>query len=153
MKIEALSAETATGLLPDLAVVLMDAVRNGASVGFLEPLGMEEASAYWRRVIAEIPAGLRVLFGAFDGDGRLVGTAQLALDGRANGRHRAEVQKVLVRSSARRHGVGAQLMSRIEAEAVHRGRRLLFLDTSTGPGGATDFYAALGYTFVGGIPE
>ena len=46
---EALSAETATGLLPELAVVLMGAVRNGASVGFLEPLGSEEATAYWNK--------------------------------------------------------------------------------------------------------
>ena len=31
--------------------------------------------------------------------------------------------------------------------------RLLFLDTSEGPGGARDFYESLGYTYAGGIPD
>jgi ribosomal protein S18 acetylase RimI-like enzyme len=44
-------------------------------------------------------------------------------------------------------------MRRIEAEAAGRGRRLLFLDTSQGTGGARRFYENLGYTFAGSIPD
>lgn len=152
MTIDPISPEAANRLLPELSALLIDAVRHGASVGFVEPLLEPDALAYWRRVLHELPTGNRLLLGAFENAG-LVGTAQLALEPRANGRHRAEVQKVLVHSSARRRGVGAALMARVEAEANARGLRLLFLDTSTGRGGATAFYEALGYTLVGSIPD
>jgi ribosomal protein S18 acetylase RimI-like enzyme len=133
--------------------LLTDAVRHGASIGFLNPLTRSEAAAYWQKIMADLPLGYRLLLGAFDEAGRLVGSAQLALEARANGRHRAEVQKVLVLAAARRRGVGAALMARIESEAQARGLQLLFLDTSCGPGGAVDFYRRLGYVFVGSIPD
>jgi GNAT superfamily N-acetyltransferase len=88
-----------------------------------------------------------------DDGGRIVGSAQLGLELRANGRHRAEVQKVMVRHAARGRGIGAALMRRIEDEARTRGRTLLFLDTSVGRSGAVEFYTRLGYTPCGGIPD
>lgn len=153
MKIELLPPDAAHQRGPELDKLLIDAVAHGASVGFLHPLSDEEAATYWRKVLADLPLGNRLLFGAFSNDGRLIGTAQLAREPRANGRHRAEVQKVLVDSSARRRGVGAALMARLEREAVGRGVRLLFLDTSDGPGGAVEFYRQLGYSHAGGIPD
>lgn len=153
MKIEALAIDEASRRTPELIALLIDAVRHGASIGFIEPLEEGEAGAYWRGVLADLPAGRRVLLAALDEEGRLLGSAQLALEPRANGRHRAEVQKVLVFAAARRRGIGAALMGAAETEARARGRRLLFLDTSAGAGGATAFYEALGYTFVGGIPD
>lgn len=153
MKIETLTSESASRCLPELVALLSDAVKHGASVGFVAPLGVDEASAYWRGIIDDLGGETRVLFGAFDDGNRLIGSAQLALERRANGRHRAEVQKVLVLASARRCGIGAALMARIEAEAAARRRTLLFLDTSSGAGGATSFYDALGYRLVGSIPD
>jgi ribosomal protein S18 acetylase RimI-like enzyme len=94
-----------------------------------------------------------LLFAAFDDSGRLVGGAQLVLEQRANGRHRAEVQKVMVLAARRGCGIGAALMTRVEAEAQAHDRTLLFLDTSVGEVGATKFYERLGYTFAGGIPD
>jgi len=152
MTIEQLNRNQARERLPELEALLHDAVSHGASVGFLHPLDARESKAYWGKVIDELETA-RVFLAAIDERSRLVGAAQLALESRPNGRHRAEVQKLLVLSSGRRQGIGAALMREIEAEAVRRGRTLLFLDTSTGKGGATEFYLRLGYALAGGIPD
>lgn len=151
--IASLSPDEARRRAPELGALLADAVRHGASVGFVEPLGTSELEAYWAKVVTELAAGTRVLLGALEDGAQLVGSAQLALESRANGSHRAEVQKVLVLAAARKCGVGRALMRRVEVEARARGLRLLFLDTSQGSGGATAFYEALGYTFAGSIPD
>jgi acetyltransferase len=101
VKIDLLSGEAVTARLPELGGLLADAVLHGASVGFVLPLAGGEVEAYWRAVGAEVTAGRKLLFAAFDEGGRLVGSAQLALESRANGRHRAEVQKVMVLAAPR----------------------------------------------------
>jgi len=153
VQIERLNGETARARLPGLDGLLIDAVRNGASVGFVLPFTDGEVEDYWHKVCGDVTAGHRLLFAAFDDGGRLVGSAQLALEPRANGRHRAEVQKVMVLAAHRGRGIGAALMARVEAEAWARDRVLLFLDTSAGESGATKFYERLGYTLAGGIPD
>ena len=153
MRIELISPANLTARAAEFAGLLRDAVEHGASIGFTRPLTEGELAEYWRRVGVEITAGNKILLAALDDKGGLIGSAQLALESRANGRHRAEVQKVMVWAARRDHGIGSSLMARVEAEARARGRRLLFLDTSTGGGGAVKFYERLGYTFAGGIPE
>ena len=44
-------------------------------------------------------------------------------------------------------------MHDLERHARERLIRLVFLDTSEGPGGARGFYERLGYTYAGGIPD
>lgn len=139
--------------LHDFGALLRDAVEHGASMGFMRPLERSEAEAYWNGVAAQVAAGNKVLLAAHGADGSLLGSAQLALEMRANGLHRAEVQKLMVRHDARGRGYGAALMARIEQEARAAGRTLLFLDTSVGRSGAVDFYTRLGYTLCGGIPD
>ena len=134
-------------------MLLVDAVHHGASVGFVLPLADDGVRAYGRKVWADVDAGQRLLIVAFDKAGRLVGSAQVALEPRANGRHRAEVQKVMVLASHRSRGIGAALMARVEAEACARGRLLLHLDASVGEGGATQFCDRLGDGYAGGIPD
>lgn len=153
MRIEHLISEPPPAVLAHFSDLLIDAVAHGASIGFLGAVTREEAAAYWRKIFADIPDRGRVVFAAFDDTGRLAGTAQLALELRPNGRHRAEVQKVLVWHAARGRGIGAALMVRVEAEARARGRTLLFLDTSIGEAGAVKFYDRLGYALAGGIPD
>ena len=137
----------------ELAELLMACVEGGASIGFLAPLERGEAEAYWAKIAAELPAGSRVLLVAREpGTRQIVGAAQLACETKANGRHRAEVQKVMVRPSHRRRGIAGRLMQEIEAVAAARGVWLLFLDTSDSHAGARGFYEALGYVYVGGIP-
>lgn len=145
---EELAARTA-----EFAALLRDAVEHGASIGFTLPLADAEVADYWRQVAAGTAAGHRRVLVARDAAGRLLGSAQLALEMRANGRHRAEVQKVLVLAACRGAGVGGALMAHLEAEARADGRTLLFLDTSVGAGGAVRFYERLGYTPAGGIPD
>ena len=153
MRIELLTTESAPALLAQLTDLLIDAVAHGASLGFLSVITREEVADYWRKIFTDLAGGGRLVLAAFDGVGRLTGAAQLALELRPNGRHRAEVQKVLVFHAARGRGIGAALMTRVEAEARVHGRTLLFLDTSVGEAGAVKFYERLGYALAGGIPD
>lgn len=130
--------------LDGLAELLLDAVAGNASVGFAADLTPEEARAWWRA------GGSDVLLVARDG-GRIVGTGQLRFSGYRNGRHRAEVAKLMVHSSARRRGIAAALMEALEAEAAAAGKSLLFLDTESGSG-AESLYRSLGWTEAGAIP-
>lgn len=133
--------------------LLRDAVDHGASIGFTHPLAEAEVMDYWRKVGADIAAGTKLLFAARDEGGRLLGSGQLALEMRRNGRHRAEVQKLLVFAARRGAGTGSALMRALEEAARTHGRTLLFLDTSVGESGAMRLYERLGYTQCGGIPE
>jgi ribosomal protein S18 acetylase RimI-like enzyme len=150
LNIHRLSAQEAEDRLPELVALLQDAVDNGASVGFLPPLTEAEASAYWQGVVDSLHGSNRVMIVANEGTS-LVGTVQLVLEGRANGRHRAEVSKLLVHTTARRHGVGTALMRAVEEAAQSHGRSLLVLDTVLGDDGQR-LYAALGYETAGVIP-
>ncbi|HXA71869.1 MAG TPA: GNAT family N-acetyltransferase, partial [Stellaceae bacterium] len=62
-----------------LALVLIDCVDGGASVGFMHPLSMETALAFWRRVGREVEKGARALLIAEDAAG-IVGTVQIVLE-------------------------------------------------------------------------
>ena len=134
--------------------LLRSCVHGGASLGFLAPLPDSEAVDYWSDLAPQIQSGSRTVLVAREGtDGRIVGSGQLAFESKRNGRHRAEVCKVMVLPSHRRRGIAARLMSELERHARDRSIRVLFLDTSEGAGGACDFYETLGYTYAGGIPD
>ena len=137
--------------IPDLAALLVDAVESGASVGFVLPLSLEEASAWWRGLTPEVAAG-RVVVLLLRVDGRALGTAQLRLASLPNSTHRAEVAKVLVHREARRRGIGVTLMATIEHAARSRGRSLLVLDTIAGSD-AVRLYERLSWTRAGEIPR
>jgi GNAT superfamily N-acetyltransferase len=138
--------------LADLSEVLIDCASRGASVGFMNPLPRDKADAFWRDVAANAATGERALWVARDGGGRVVGTVQLVFMQKENQPHRAEVSKLLVHSSARRHGLGARLMQAAEQCAREAQRSLLVLDTATG-GGAEGLYERLGWQVVGQVPN
>ncbi len=133
-----------------LVTLLIDSVADNASVGFLAPLSVDAATAYWSGLVPGLARGSRLLFVARDA-GRIVGSVQLALAGQANGAHRAEVQKLLVHTSARRRGLGSELMRALERAAIQAGRTLLVLDTRVGDP-ASRLYERLGYVLAGDIP-
>jgi acetyltransferase len=153
MTIEIISAEALGRRGAGLAALLRDAVEHGASIGFTLPLSESDVSEYWRKVAADVVAGHKLVLAAIDSEGQVAGSVQLALEPRANGRHRAEVQKLMVLAARRGAGLGAELMRRVEKEAAARQRSLLFLDTSEGAAGARRFYEKLGYSYVGSIPD
>lgn len=152
MLITPLTAADFPSAEPDLVALLRDCVHGGASIGFLAPLEESEALDYWRGVAPQVAAGSRTVLVARDDEGRIAGSAQLAYESKPNGRHRAEVCKVMVLQSHRGRRIAAQLMDALERCARERSLRLLFLDTSEGKGGAQRFYESLGYTYAGGIP-
>jgi ribosomal protein S18 acetylase RimI-like enzyme len=153
MKVELLSGTETLRRQSELTALMIDAVEHGASIGFTMPLAEAELERYWQEVASDVASGGKELLVALDERGHVIGSAQLALVSRPNGRHRAEVQKVMVKHTLRGRGIGAALMARLEQEAQAGGRTVLFLDTSTGSSGATVFYRRLGYSFVGSIPN
>lgn len=153
MFIESLTSQSGSALFPELSRLLTECVQGGASIGFLAPLSETDAASYWRKVVGEIDGGFRTILVARAAPAaEVTASAQIVFESRANGRHRAEIQKVMVRPAYRRRGIAAALMTELELRATERGTRLLFLDTSDGHGGARGFYDALGYVYVGGIP-
>lgn len=137
-------------MLRGLVEILIDCVEGGASVGFMLPLTPERATAFWRRVAAEVAAERRLLLVAEDEAG-LSGTVQLVLDLPENQPHRADLAKMQVHRRARHRGVGAALLRAAEAAALARGRHLLVLDAVTGGDGAR-LYERMGWKRVGDIP-
>ena len=150
-KLEYLNVAEALAHLDELKALLLDAVESGASIGFLDNVSEEDIERYWLEQIAELPES-RYLFVAKDEKGDLHGAAQLALGTKANGMHRAEVQKVLVHSSARRKGLGRRLMEELESVAAELDIRLLVLDTIKFEA-AEKMYPKLGYVRAGELPD
>jgi acetyltransferase len=151
VSVERLDHAAARAAMPALVDILRDSVDRGASVGFLPPLGEVEATEYWRDVVTAVGEGSRVLLAARQ-RGVFVGTAQLDLCARANGRHRAEVTKVMVLSSVRRHGIGRELMLACDAHARRLGRTTLVLDTRQGDP-SERLYRSTGWVYAGAIPR
>ena len=151
LTIDRLAADEAQRAGDDLVALLRNVVDDGASIGFLPPLDAEEARAYWQGVIEDLRRGPRVLLVARVA-GALVGSVQLDPATRPNGRHRAEVQKLMVHSAARRNGVGRALVAAVEEVARELGRSLLVLDTRRGDV-AEHLYRNAGYVQAGIIPN
>jgi acetyltransferase len=149
--LEWLTAENVDATLPELAVLLIDAVESGASIGYMLPYEPADIQSYWQGVAAAVKADRKWLVVARLGDGSLVGTAQIEPAGKANGRHRAEVQKVIVTSRLRKHGIGKKLMTEFETYARSKGRTLLLLDTRANDAGER-LYTACGWTCFGVVP-
>jgi ribosomal protein S18 acetylase RimI-like enzyme len=141
----------AQGYIGALESLLRDAVESGASIGFVLPLEESDVRGYWREVGEAMSAGSRRLLGAFDG-GQLMGAVQLDLAGKANARHRAEVQKLLVHRQARRRGIARMLMLRVEQLALSLGRTLLVLDVRLNDP-AQRLYESLSYRHTGIVPR
>lgn len=142
--------DSATTPIRGLATLLIDAVDGGASVGFLSPLTVDDATSYWREVAADVGIH-RHLWVAEDGD-RVVGSVQIAVCEKPNGRHRAELQKLLVARAHRGQGVATALMNAAENYAAELGLRLLILDTHAGSP-AEAVYRHRGWNKVGEVPE
>lgn len=146
--LDARGVEQAAG---ELADVLIDCVEGGASVSFMLPFSHREAFAYFWKLAVSVEDRQTVLLAASI-DGRIVGTVQLGLDTPPNQPHRADVKKMLVHRDARKRGVGALLLARVEEEAHKLGRTLLVLDTVRG-GDGERLYERGGWTRAGIIPD
>jgi acetyltransferase len=138
MKILLLDAQACDVMRTQLADLLLDALG----------LSGRQAEDYWQDVRAAVAAGSRRLLAASH-DGTLVGTVQLDLCQRPDGRRRADVQALMVHSRARRRGIGGVLLRAAEAEARALGRDALRLAAAPGSG-AEALIHDLGYARVDG---
>ena len=148
--IQRFTADEARAVLPQLVALLQDAVHDGASIGFTQPLLADVAESYWQDVLREVAQGSRILLAARR-EGVVVGSVQLGLCTRPNGLHRAEVQRLFVHTRWRRQGVASALMAAIEQEARAAKRSLLYLDTEPHKPAAA-MYEQTGWIRVGEIP-
>ncbi len=140
--------------LPALVELLQACVAAGASIGWPVTPTADTAAAFWRRCAAATAAGERRFWLALadaDDAGTVLGSAQLVLDMPPNGRHRADVVKVMVLPQARRRGIAQALMQQVEDQARQHGRCLLVLDTLSGSD-AQRLYTRLGWQLCGQIP-
>ncbi|MFX3632855.1 MAG: N-acetyltransferase family protein [Candidatus Pristimantibacillus sp.] len=133
--------------IEDLADLLVQVVEDGASIGFLPPLLHHEALDYWDNLLnPDIRLWIAVQHE------RVVGTVQLHLCDKPNGKHRAEIAKLMTRPQHRRTGIGRALMSKAEVAAGSEGRSLLLLDTREGDS-SNLLYRSIGYQQAGTIPS
>jgi GNAT superfamily N-acetyltransferase len=137
--------------LEGLCAVLIDCVEGGASVNFMWPMTRAKAERYWRGVAESLARGERALVVAEDERGEILGTAQAVWAAPENQPHRADISKMLVRRSARRHGVGALVLAAAERAASDAGRTLLVLDTASPE--AERLYERGGWQRVGTVPK
>ncbi|GAA2437624.1 N-acetyltransferase family protein [Streptomyces macrosporus] len=147
-----LSATDLLAARDGLADLVCDAVEGGSSIGFLAPPDRTGIAAWWEGLAPETAAGGITVWVARDGTGRIVGTVQLRRSGMPNGRHRAEVAKLIVHRDARGRGLGRALLTVAEREAAASGISLLVLDTQTGSP-AERLYRSAGWTEAGTIPD
>ena len=137
--------------LDGLCNVLIDCVEGGASVNFMLPMTRAKAENFWSGVATSLTRGERALIVAEDGRGEILGTAQAIWAPQENQPHRADIAKMLVRRSARRHGVGALVLAAAEHAAFEAGKTLLVLDIASAE--AERLYERSGWKRVGAIPR
>ena len=150
VRVGAVSAEEAIGLIPELIELLRESVSKGASVGFLHPLSHAVARNYWLSVLPEIRNGSRLLLVAVAPD-RILGTVQLALPSFPSALHRGSVEKLLIDSSVQTYHVGGLLMDELHELARQHGRTLLMHGGRKGEP-AEAFYREMGYVEAGVVP-
>ncbi len=146
-----LSAADFDASVPGLGGLLAEVVAGGASLGFLAPFGPDDAADWWRARHPVVSDGSLLVWVA----GRPadpIGTVSLALERKPNGRHRAEVLKLMVRPAARGRGLARTLLATAEHAAARTGAGLLMLDTVTGSA-ADRLYTGAGWTRYGTVPD
>jgi len=145
-----LSAAEAQQQLAGLTDVLEACVADGASVGFTDAADRPIMMQFWQQRVGHLASGDSELLVASQ-HGTIVGTVLINSSAMPNGRHRAEIGKLLVHPQARRQGIARALMQRAEQRAAAQGKTLLVLDTRSGDV-ASDLYRTLGWQVAGSIP-
>jgi GNAT superfamily N-acetyltransferase len=134
-----------------LSEMLIETVAHGGSVSFMHPLSQQDAEQFWTNALSAAERDERIILGAFDGEA-LIGTVTLLLDLPPNQRHRAEIAKMMTRSSHRHRGIATAQLREAERLALARGRWLLVLDTAEDEG-AAGLYEKTGFELTGVIPN
>ncbi|WP_423834695.1 GNAT family N-acetyltransferase [Streptomyces manipurensis] len=151
--ITALDAAALRAHRDELASLLVDVVASGSSLGFLTGLDHAAAAAWWDSLLPAVEEGSLALWVSRPApDGPVDGTVSWCRESKPNGRHRAELRKLMVHPASRGRGTARALLAEAEAAATRAGVLLLVLDTETGSP-AEDFYRSAGWTEAGTIPD
>lgn len=151
IRIDELDAAAIEEHLDALAPLLLDAHESGMALGLAAPLSPDGARAAYQDAAAKLAPGERILLATFD-DEELVGAVQLDRADAGNGRHRAEIRRLVVRADRRGGGVGRALMDAVVEAARVLELGLLWLSTHDGSD-ADRVYERLGWTRAGVIPD
>ncbi|MFH8483863.1 GNAT family N-acetyltransferase [Streptomyces longisporoflavus] len=161
-RIVRLTADQLTSAAAGLGALLADVVEGGSSLGFLAPFDRAAAADWWRGLAPAVADGRLAIWAAHDDAShddashddasRVTGTVSVGFVDKPNGRHRAEVLKLMVHSSARGQGLARALLATAEQAAAEAGVTLLILDTETGSP-AESLYRSGGWTEAGVIPD
>lgn len=131
-----------------LVELIYDAIHSNNSVGFLYSTSKSELHEFWEKEVSDA-ANTLILARVND---VIVGIVIVTRETRPNGRHRAELRKLMVHSQYQRQGIGRGLEQRATDFAQAEGLTLLYLDS------ATDFlvervYESWGWQKAGSIPD
>lgn len=142
--------ELLTSDIDVLVELIHNAISTNNSVGFLHTTTKSELIEFWQNEIKELETANTFLV-ARDGI-RIVGIVILTRETRPNGRHRAELRKLIVHSEYQRNGIAHTLETQATDLARDYGLKLLYLDS------ATDFlvervYESWGWQKAGSIPD
>lgn len=152
VSIQPVTCHSCDALLPELAQLLLDGVNAGASISFIQPFTLADATAFWReQVFPALQAEERLLWVAVQNQ-QVVGAVQLIMSLPPNQAHRCEVAKLMVHSGCRRMGIGRLLMQAVLTTAKLHNKRLITLDTRTGDP-SQSLYASIGFEVAGEIPD
>ncbi|MEV6048362.1 GNAT family N-acetyltransferase [Streptomyces xanthochromogenes] len=135
-----------------LAALLLDAIDDDASLGFLAPVDQDTATRWWHSRRDAVDCGDLMVWAARGPDDAITGTVSLALERKANGRHRAEITKLIVHRAARGNGLARALLATAEHAAAGAAITLLLLDTQTASP-AEGLYNNTGWTRYGIVPQ
>jgi GNAT superfamily N-acetyltransferase len=150
VEIVELSAGEVRAAADELGRLLLDAHEAGMALGLAGPLTAQHAHEVWVETASKLDPLHRVLLVARD-DGAVVGTVQIVRAEAENGRHRAEIQRLAVRTDRRGSGVGRALLEAAVERSRELGLRLLWLTTHEDTG-SDRFYEAVGWTRLGSMP-
>ncbi len=145
-----LTPETSIEAIDGLANLLYLVVHEGHSLNFMADVAMSELQDFWRNALAGV--GQSRCFWVAEVESLIVGCVYYDQCTKPNGRHRAEVLKMLTHPEFRGQGIARQLLEALEEHAQGNGIRTLFLDTEAGSG-AESLYQKLGWSKCGEIPD
>lgn len=133
--------------IQELTELLRQVVDEGASIGFLPPMTKKDAIEYWKTTLQP-----NVIIFVAKINNKIAGSVQLHLYSKQNGKHRAEIGKLMTHPNFRRNGIGRSLMQKAEERAKQENCSLLLLDTREDDP-SNKLYTSLHFIESGKIPQ
>lgn len=140
------------GLLAELHQVLVDLVRDGAPLGWIDPPSFAEIATLLGGVVADAEKGDAGLVVA-RADGELAGLGYWRRYTRPTNRPHADLERVAVAGKAQGNGVGRALTTALVDGARAAGIEVLTLDARGDNATALGLYRSIGFTEYGRLPD